>query len=144
MTDARMTKEQLDALVIFVHAVANEVVNDPLGRNGIARDEETSLREAFAPEPSDALILPCDVTVGHTTIKAGCPVSTVLKSIRVHAQARVAFSGPSTKSGESPAPESVWQTQCDTCGDKSSVGRGLNMKCHCGGRCIDIPALRTF
>ncbi len=58
-------------------------------------------------ETSDSRILPCDVTVGHTTIKAGCPVSAVLKSIKVHAEARTAFSSPASKAsaggdGEQP------------------------------------------
>lgn len=55
-----------------------------------------------APEtlPVDGCILPCDVKVGNTTIKAGLPVSTVLKSIRVHAQARTAFSSPTQKASE--------------------------------------------
>jgi hypothetical protein len=36
---------------------------------------------------ADAYVLPCDVRVGHTTIKAGCKIGTVLRSIKVHAQA---------------------------------------------------------
>ena len=36
---------------------------------------------------ADAYVLPCDVTVGHTLIRAGCKVGTVLRSIKVHAEA---------------------------------------------------------
>lgn len=74
-------------------------------------------------EPSDDRILPCDVTVGNTTIKAGLPVSTVLKSIKVHAEARVAFSGPSTKALDGgqlcedcpPVGYPTDKTRCDEC-----------------------------
>lgn len=43
-------------------------------------------------EAADAYILPVDVTVGHTIIRAGCKVGAVLRSIKVHAQARTADS----------------------------------------------------
>lgn len=44
-------------------------------------------------EAADAYVLPCDVKVGHTTIVAGCKVGTVLRSIKNHAEARLAFGG---------------------------------------------------
>lgn len=50
----------------------------------------------------DQFFLPCDVKVGNTTIKAGLPVSTVLKSIKVHAEGLIAFSGPASKASEQP------------------------------------------
>lgn len=45
-------------------------------------------------EAADAYVLPCDVKVGHTTITAGCKVGTVLRSIKNHAEARIAFGSP--------------------------------------------------
>jgi hypothetical protein len=40
---------------------------------------------------------------------------------------------------EPPKDELEWQVQCDKCGNKSCVGRGRNLMCHCGGFCRDIP-----
>jgi len=36
-----------------------------------------------------------------------------------------------------------WKTQCDRCGNKSSIGEGRNMKCPCGGICRDIPTEKS-
>lgn len=38
-------------------------------------------------EAADAYVLPCNVVVGNTVITAGCKVGTVLRSIKVHAEA---------------------------------------------------------
>lgn len=84
----------------------HEVVKAPVCSPNSPEDIRQSMdllqqihREAHGNEtlPVDGCILPCDVKVGNTTIKAGLPVSTVLKSIRVHAQARTAFSSPTQK-----------------------------------------------
>jgi len=43
---------------------------------------------------ADKYILPVDVRVGAGTFRAGCKVGTVLRSIKVHAEARIAHAAP--------------------------------------------------